>query len=59
MNVFSVGRHVARKVTTQVDLSNGCGRRLLLRQSRMLQPRGVLVPIRVVADRQKAAHSRD
>jgi hypothetical protein len=59
MNVFSVGRHVVRKMATQVDLFERVRQEIVAAAERMLQTRGVLVPIRVVADRQKAARSRD
>jgi hypothetical protein len=59
MNVFSVGRRVAGKLATKVDLFERVRREIVAAAERMLQPKGVLAPIRVAADRQKAARSRD
>ncbi len=52
MNVFSVGRRAAGKLATKVDLSERVWREIVAAAERMLQPRGVLAPIRVAADRQ-------
>jgi hypothetical protein len=59
MNVFSVSRRIARKVATQVDLLERVRQEIVAATARLLLPTGVLVPIRVVIDRQKRAHPRD
>ena len=59
MNVFSISRRIARKVAAQVDLLERMRQELFAAIARLLQPAGVLVPIRVVIDRQKRAHPRD
>jgi hypothetical protein len=59
MNVLSVSRRIARKVAAQVNLLERIRQEIVAATVRLLQPRAVLVPIRVVADRQKAARSRD
>jgi hypothetical protein len=59
MNVFSVSRRIARKVAAQVDLPERVRQELVAATARLLQPTGVLVPIRVVIDRQKRTHPRD
>jgi len=59
MNVFSVSRRIARGVASQVDLLDQVRQEIVAATARLLQPTGVLVPIRVVVDRQKGQHSRD
>jgi len=59
MNVFSVSRRIARRVASQVDLLDQVRQEIVAATARLLQPTGVLIPIRVVADRQKVRHSRD
>jgi|HubBroStandDraft_2_1064218.scaffolds.fasta_scaffold482782_1 hypothetical protein len=59
MNVLSVSRRIARKVAAQVNLLERIRQEIVAATVRLLQPRAVLVPIRVVADRQKAARPRD
>ena len=58
MNVFSVRRRIARKMAAQVDLLERA-RQEIVATARLLLPPGVLVPIRVVIDRQKQAHPHD
>jgi GTP cyclohydrolase I len=58
MNVFSVSR-VARKVAARFDLLERVRQEIVAATVRLLQPRGVLVPIRVAVDRQKRARPRD
>ena len=59
MNVLSVSRRIARKVAAQVDLLERVRQEVVAATARLLLPAGVLVPIRVVIDRQKRAHPRD
>ena len=59
MNVLSISRHIARKVAAQIDLLERVRQEIVVATTRLVQPRGVLVPIRVVADRQKRARPRD
>jgi len=59
MNVLSVSRRIARKLAAQVDLLERVRQEIIAATARLLQPRGVLVPIRVVVDRQKRARPRD
>jgi hypothetical protein len=59
MNVLSVSRRIARKVAAQVDLLERVRQEVVAATARLLLPTGVLVPIRVVIDRQKRAHPRD
>ena len=59
MNVLSVSRRIARKVAAQVNLLERIRQEIVAATVRLLQPRAVLVPIGVVADRQKAARPRD
>jgi hypothetical protein len=59
MNVLSVSRRIARKVAAQVNLLERVRQEIVAATVRLLQPRAVLVPIRVVADRQKTARPRD
>jgi hypothetical protein len=53
MNVLSVRRRIARKVTAQVDLVERVRQEIVAAAARLLHPRGVLLPIRVVVDRKK------
>jgi hypothetical protein len=55
--VFSVSRRIARKVAAQVDLLERVRQEIVAATALLLT--GVLVPIRVVVDRQKRAHPRD
>ena len=58
MNVLSVSRRIARKVAAQVNLLERIRQEIVAATVRLLQPRAVLVPMRVVADLQKAARPR-
>jgi hypothetical protein len=57
MNVFSVS--IAREAAAQVDFLERVRQETVAATARLLLPTGVLVPIRVVIDRQKRAHPRD
>lgn len=59
MNVLNVSRRIARGMTAQLDLLERMRQQIVTATARLLQPRGVLVPIRVVADRQKRARRHD
>jgi hypothetical protein len=59
MNVFSVSRRIARKLAARIDFLERVRDGIVAVTARLLQPRGVLVPIRVVVDRQKKAHQSD
>jgi len=59
MNVLSVSRRIARRVVARFDLLGRVRQEIVAATARLLQPRGVLVPIKVAADRQKRARSRD
>jgi hypothetical protein len=57
MNIFSVSRHIARKVVAQLDLMERARQEIVA--TALAQRRGILVPIRVVVDRQKRAPRHD
>jgi hypothetical protein len=59
MNVFSVSPRIAREVAAQVDFLERVRQEVVAATARLLLLTGVLVPIRVVIDRQKRAHPRD
>jgi GTP cyclohydrolase I len=59
MSVLNVSRRIARGMTAQLDLLERLRQEIVAAAARLLQPRGVLVPIRVVADRQKRARRHD
>jgi hypothetical protein len=59
MNIFSVSRLIARRVASQVDLLDRVRQEIVAAAARLLQPTGVLVPTRVVVNRQRERHSRD
>ncbi len=59
MNVLNVSRRIARGMTAPTDLLERVRREIVAAAARLLQPRGVLVPIRVVVDRQKQARRHD
>jgi AcrR family transcriptional regulator len=59
MSVLNVSRRIARGMTAQLDLLERMRQEIVAAAARLLQPRGVLVPIRVVADRQKRARPHD
>ena len=59
MNVLSVSYRIAGKLAAQVGLLDRVRQEIVAATARLLQPRGVLVPIRVVANRQKTARRRD
>jgi hypothetical protein len=59
MNVFSVSPRIARKVAAQVDFLERVRQEIVAATARLLLLTSVLVPIRVVIDRQKRAHPRD
>jgi GTP cyclohydrolase I len=59
MNVLNVSRRIARGMTAQLDLLERMRQEIVAAAARLLQPRGVLVPIRVVVDRQKRARRHD
>lgn len=56
MNVLSVSRRIARKLAAQVER---VGQEIAAATARLLWPRGVLVPMRVVVDRQTRARPND
>src|ERR1700688_3926660 len=57
MNVLSVSRRIARRVAVQVNLLERVRQEIVAATVRLLQPRAVLVPIRVVAI-DKKQHAR-
>jgi GTP cyclohydrolase I len=59
MNVLNVSRRIARGITAQLDLLERMRQEIVAAAARLLQPKGVLVPIRVVVDRQKRARRHD
>ncbi len=59
MNVFSVSRRIARKLAARVDLLEQVWQDVVAAAARLLQPRAVLIPIRVVVDRPKRTRRRD
>lgn len=59
MNVLSASHRIATKLAAQVGLLDRVQQEIVAATARLLQPRGVLVPIRVVVDRQKRARGRD
>ena len=59
MNVLSASHRIASKLAAQVGLLDRVQQEIVAATARLLQPRGVLVPIRVVVDRQKRARGRD
>jgi hypothetical protein len=59
MNVLNASRRIARGITAPADLLERVRREIVAATARLLQPSGVLVPIRVVVDRQKRARPRD
>jgi hypothetical protein len=59
MGFFSVSRRIARKVAALVDLLERGPQQIVASAARLLQPTGVLVPIKVVVDQQKRARPRD
>jgi hypothetical protein len=59
MNISSVRRRIARKAAARVDFLERVRQEIVVATARLLLPTGVLVPIRVVIDRQKRAHPRD
>jgi len=58
MIVSSASRR-ARKVVAQVDLLERVRQEIVAATARLLQPTGVLVPVRVFNDRKKRGRSRD
>jgi hypothetical protein len=59
MNVSSVNRRFASKLAAQLDLLEQARQRIIAATARLLQPTGVLVPVKVTTDRQKRANARD
>jgi GTP cyclohydrolase I len=59
MNVFSVSRRIVRRVASQIDLLEQVRQEIVAATARLLQPTGVLVPIRVGVTRQERAGLRD
>ena len=59
MNVLNVSRRIARGMITPADLLERLRREIVAATDRLIQPRGVLIPIRVVADREKRARRHD
>jgi hypothetical protein len=59
MNVLSVSRRIARKLAAPVGLLDRVRQGIVAATARLFQPRGVLVPIRVVVDRQTRARPND
>jgi hypothetical protein len=57
MNIFSVSRHIARKVAAQLDLMERAPQEIVA--AALAQRRGILVPITVAVDRQIRARPRD
>jgi hypothetical protein len=53
MNVSSFRRRIARKVAATVDYVERVRQETIAATARLLQPTGVLVPIKIVLDRQK------
>jgi hypothetical protein len=59
MNILSISRRIARRAAALVDLLERVRQEIVAATAGLLQPSGVLVPIRIVADRQKTARPRD
>ena len=59
MNVLSVSHRIASKLAAQVGLLDGVRQEIVAATARLLQPKRVLVPIRVVVDRKTRARRRD
>ena len=59
MNVLSSSRRIARRVAAQVGLLERVRQGIVAVAALLFQQSGVLVPIRVVVDRQKRARPRD
>ena len=59
MNVFSVSHHIASKLASQVGFLDRVRQEIVAATARLLQPKPVLVPIRVVVDRETRARRRD
>ena len=59
MNVLSSSRRIARRVAAQVGLLERGRQGIVAVAALLFQQSGVLVPIRVVVDRQKRARPRD
>jgi len=58
MNLLSVSRGMARRLAAQSDPLERVRQEIVAAAARLL-PSRVLVPIRVVSDRQKTARARD
>jgi hypothetical protein len=56
MNVLSVSRRFAKKLAAQVDL---LWQEIVAAAARLLPPKGVLIPVRVVVDRKTTARRND
>jgi hypothetical protein len=59
MRVLNFSRRIARGMTAPTDLLERVRREVVAAAVRLLQPREVLIPIRVVVDRQKQARRHD
>jgi hypothetical protein len=59
MNVFGVSHRIASKLAAQAGLLDRVRQEIVAATARLLQPRGVLVPIRVVVDRQTRGRPND
>ena len=59
MKLLSVSRRIARGVTAATDFLERVRQEIVAATARLLQPRGVLVPIRVVVERQKRPRRHD
>lgn len=55
MNVLNVSRRIARGMTASAGLFARVRWEIVAATARLLEPRGVLVPIRIVVDRKKRA----
>jgi hypothetical protein len=56
MDFMSVGRRIARKMVAQIYLLERARQEIVAATARLLQPRGILVSIRGVVDRQRSSH---
>jgi hypothetical protein len=56
MNVTGVSRRIVRKVAAQFDLLERARREIVAAAAGLLQPRGVLLPVRVVAAPQRSSN---
>ena len=59
MNHLIVSRRFERKVVAQFDLVERVRQEIVAATRRLLQPGGVLVPIRIAVDRRNRVRTRD